>query len=595
MVSSINTSGISVGSDGKVKISGFASSIDSQAIVDAAVAARRVPAVKLESKITANQSLISAYGELKGLASSFTTALDQLRGSNSFLSDNVFRDKSVSGFTTALPSAPSGYTSSDIGSLLSVSVENNAQVANHTITIHQLAKAHQVRSDSFSSTSAALTTLGVTAGDIEVNGTTINVDSDDTLVDLRAKINAADAGVTATIVSASSTVHYLVLTSNETGTANTISFGAGSTTSDELGLTTNVPSGGTVKNELVTAQDAIIDVDGITGITRSSNDINDVIEGVTLSLLKAEADTEINLKIEPDLVSIKTAVAGLVSAYNDLRAFYDDQRVASDRNGDGAVDDNEFGPLARDNVLRQMIDKLGLLAAGEVSGNADGYKSLSQVGIVLGSDYRLQLDETIFDSKLINDVDSLRSLFGFEFSSSDSRLTYLGRTDNTQSGSYYLNVGGTDVDGNLTSANLQTATVVGNGGADDGSLTLSGKQAYATGSTNANGLNLFFNGAGGLGAVDDIQITISRGIADSFYDYFNDLTKIAGTLDTRVQELTNTNSDYQDDIDQIDARIETYRQTLETKFVRMETALAQLESLKQTISSYFDASNSSNN
>lgn len=592
MVSSINTSGITVGTDGKVKISGFSSSIDSQAIIDAAVAARRVPAVKLEAKIADNQELLSAYGELKTLAGSMTTALDKLRGSNSFLSDNVFRSKSVAGSTAAGVSAPSGYVPSDISSLLSVSVEDSAQVANHTITIHQLAKADQLRSDSFSSKTAALTTLGVTAGDIDINGTTISIDSDDSLIDLRGSINAADAGVTATIVSASDTVHYLVLTANDTGVANAISFGSGSTTSDSVGLTTNVPSGGTVKNPLVTAQNALIDVDGITGITRSDNEIDDVIEGVTLSLLKAEEDTEITLKIEPDLVSIKSAVVDLVSAYNGIRAFYDEQRTAADRNEDGTVGDAEFGPLARDNVLRQMVDRLGLLTAGEVAGNTDGYKSLSQVGIVLDSGYSLQLDESVFDSKLINDVDSLRTLFGFEFTSSDARLTYLGRTDATQSGTYYVNLAGTDGSGNLTGANIQTAAVVGNGGADDGSLTLSGKQAYATNGTTAEGLNLFFNGAVSLGAVNDIEISISRGLADSFYDYFNDLTKVSGTFDTRAQELTATNTDYQDDIDTIDTRIETYRQTMETKFVRMETALAQLESLRQTISSYFDASNS---
>ncbi|MCP5405130.1 MAG: flagellar filament capping protein FliD [Pseudomonadaceae bacterium] len=591
MVSSINTSGISVGSDGKVKISGLSSSIDSQAIIDAAVTARRIPAVKLESKITANQDLISAYGELKTLASSVTTALDQLRGSNSFLSDNVFRKKSVSGSTLATDTAPATHVPSDISSLINVTVQNSAQNASHTITIQQLAKAHQLRSDSFSSTGTALATLGATTGDFDINGVTINLDGDDTLVDLRGKINAANAGVTATIVSADASTHYLVITSDDTGLANTVDFAGGNAISDSLGLT-NL---GAVKNELVAAKDAIVDVDGITGITRSSNDIDDVIEGVTLSLLKAEVDTEINLKVEPDLVSIKGAVVDLVTAYNDVRTFYDDQRTTADRNGDGAVGDSEFGPLARDNVLRQMVDKLGQFAAGEVSGNTDGYRSLSQLGITVTSDYKLQLDDAVFDAKLIGDVDSVRALFGFEFTSSDARLNYLGRTDATQSGTYYVNIGGTDVDGNITSANIQTAAVVGNGGADDGSLTVSAKQAYATNGTAAEGLNLFFNGTGSLGAVDDIAITISRGLADSFYDYFNDITKLSGTVDTRVQELGDTNAKYQEDIDKIDVRIETYRQTMELKFVRMETALAQLESLKQSLSSYFDASNSSNN
>lgn len=594
MVSSINTSGISVGDDGKVKISGFASSIDTQAIINAAITAKRIPAIKLEAKITANTTKVASYTELKGKVASLTTALDKLRGSNSFFSDNVFKTKTASGSTAAGPSAAPGYVPSAIGDLVTVSVQNTAQSATHSITINQLARAHQVRSDSFSSTTTALTSLGVTSGDIEVNGQTINIDADDTLLDLRSKINSAGAGVTATIVSANATTHYLVLTSTQTGTANAISFNTGGTTADELGLTTSTPDPGTIKNELQDARDANIDVDGITGIVRSSNEINDVIEGVTISLLKAEEDTTITLKIEPDLVGIKSAVVDLVTAYNDIRSFYDTQRTAADFNEDGKVGDNEFGPLAYDSTLRQLIDRMNTLNATTIGGNTDGYQSLGQIGVTVGSDYKLQMDDAIFDSKLLSDVDSFRKLFAFEFTSNDSRVTYLSRTDATQSGTYYLNISGTDGSGNLLTANIKNTAGAGSGGAFDGTVGVSGKQATVQSTSNAQGLVLFFNGTAGLGPIDDIQISFSRGLADSFYDFFDTMTETSGTLDTVVADLSNTNANYEAEISVIDTRLETLRSTLELKFVRMETALAQLETLKNSISSYFDARNSDN-
>ncbi|MFZ2587073.1 MAG: flagellar filament capping protein FliD [Alphaproteobacteria bacterium] len=594
MTTSINTSGISVDSStGRVTLSGFASSIDTKAIIDAAITAKRIPAVKLETKITKNQSLIADYASLKTKMTSLTTALDKLRGSSSFLSDNVFKTKSASGATAAAVSAPSGYTPSDIGSLVSIAVTNTAQVATHTLNVQQLAKAHQVRSDSFTSTTAALSTLGVTAGSMTINGEVIAIDADDSLIDLRGKINAAGVGVTATVVSASATTNYLVLTSSETGVANAIDLSVGGTTSDTVGFTTSLPTTGTVKNPLVAAQDAIFDVDGITGVTRASNDVDDVIEGVTISLLKAEPDTDITLKIEPNLVGIKTAVSDLVTAYNDIREFYTEQRTASDRNDDGDVGTSEFGSLATDNTLRQIIDKLGQLAGGEVGSNTDGYRSLSQIGVTVNSSYELELDDATFDSKLITDVDSMRALFGFEFSSNDSRVAYLGRSDATQAGTYYLNIGGTDGDGNITSANLKATAGSGTGGADDGSLTLSGKQATAGSTSDAEGLILFFNGAASLGAVNDIEVTFSRGVADSFYDYFSELVSNNGTLDVRTQNLTTDNTDYQDEIDVLESRLETIRTSLERKYTAMETALARLESLKSTISSYFDTQNSS--
>lgn len=592
MVSNINSAGISVGTDGKVKISGFASSIDTQAIINAAMAGKRIPAVKLEAKIDANVTKAAYYTDLKSRVATLTTALDKLRGSNSFFSDNVFKTKAVSGSTAGSPLAPPGYTPSSVGDLLTVSVQNTAQVANHTITIHELAKAHQIRSDSFTSTSASLASLGVTTGDIEINGKTINLDGDDSLLDLRSKINSAGAGVTATIVSADANTHYLVLSSSKTGVANTINFGLGGDASDTVGFTTNAPADGTIKNELQEARDALIDVNGITGIVRSSNEINDVIEGVTLSLLRAEPNTTITMKVEPDLVNIKSAVVDLVNAYNDIRDFYDEQRRAGDFNNDGKIGDNELGPLAYDSTLRQIVDKLGQLGSTTVGGNADGYQSLGQVGITVGSDYKLQLDDSVFDGKLLTDVESFRKLFAFDFTSNDSRLTYLSRTEGTQAGTYYVNVGGTDAAGNIISANVQTDPLLGLGGAADGTATVSGKQIIVGGSSPGSGLVLFFNGDPNLGPADGLQVSFSRGLADSFYDFFDNLTKFGGGLDTTVTDLNITNGRYQTEIESIDTRLETFRRTMELKFIRMETALAQLESLKNSISSYFDAQNS---
>lgn len=590
MVSSVNTSGISVGDDGKVKISGFASSIDTKAIIDAAMAAKRIPAIKLEAKITANTTKAGVYTELKAKVASLTAALDKLRGSNSFFSDNVFKTKTASGSTAGGPSAPPGYTPSAIGDLLTVSVQNTAQAATHTITIHQLAKAHQVRSESFTSTTAPLTGQGITAGDIQINGKTITVDGDDSLLDLRSKINSAGAGVTATIVSANATTHYLVLTSTKTGEDFAIDFDVGSVTSDELGLTTAVPAPGTVKYELQEALNAELDVNGITGIIRSGNEINDIIEGVTISLLKAEENTTITMKIEPDLVGIKSAVTDMVTAYNELRTFYDTQRTAADFNNDGTVGQNELGPLAYDSTLRQIIDRMGQLNATTIGSNTDGYQSLGQVGITVGSDYKLTMDQSIFDGKLLTDVDSFRALFAFEFTSTDSRVTYLARTDDTVAGTYYFNVGGTNASGNLTSANIKTTAGSGTGGAYDGTMEVSGKQATAI-SGPAKGLGLFFNGDPSLGAVDDIQVSFSRGLADLFYDFFENTSETSGTLDVAVQDITTTNTTYQTEIDTIDTRLATIRSTMELKFIRMETALAQLETLKNSITSYFDAQN----
>jgi flagellar hook-associated protein 2 len=588
VTSAINTSGITIGSDGKVRISGLSSSIDWKGIIDAQVKAKRTAAVTLETKTATNNTLVTAYGELKTKTLAITNSLNVLRAAPGSTVD-VFNAKTASGTTAPVPTAASGYVPSDINTLLLTSIGTNAQAGTHTIRIREVAAAQQIRTDAVASTTSALAGLGVTTGTFTINGQTITLSATDTLQDLRAAINTADAGVNATIVSASPTSHYLVLTSSETGTANEIDFAGGNATSDSLGLT----AAGVVKTELTQAKDALLDVNGITGITRSKNEIDDIITGVTLSLLKAETDTNITLKVAPDLNKIKTAINDFVTAYNDVRTFATAQRTASDRNNDGTIEDNEVGPLAYDQRMRDIVSRLSVLSATSIDSNTDGFRSLSQLGITINESFQLEVDDTILDSRLLNDVDSVKTLFGFTSSTSDSRAVVLARTADTVAGTYYMNIGGTDGSGNITSANIKSALVVGNGGADDGSATVSEQQV--TGATgDSTGLKIFFNGAPGLGAQNDIRVTISRGLADQFYDYFNEATKTTvGMLDTATSELLTINKDYADRIDVIDTRLETFRAQQERKFTAMETALSRLENLKNTINSFFSTSNTS--
>ena len=572
--SGINSTAFTIGSDGKLNVGGIASGIDSKAIIDALIKARRQPAVQLETKVTANTSKISALTDFKSKISAVVTALDKLRA-NPGSTTNVFNNKTISGSTSAI----SG-TASDISNLIVATMDSSAQNMTHTIKIDQLAQAQQIRSGSFSSTTTALSTLGVTTGDMVLGGKTITVSASDTLLDLKSKINNAGAGVTATVVSSNSSTNYLVLTSTATGTTNQMAFSGSAMLSNSLGLTQTISATTTVKNELVQAKDAVIDVDGITGITRSSNSISDVLGGVTLSLLKSEPGTTITLKVEPDLSSIKTATSDFVKAYNDVRSYVTAQRTPSDLNKDGKVDDNEVGPLAYDQTVRDTLSQLSNMGATSVSGGTDGYASLGQVGIVIQSDYTLKLDDTVFDSKLLTNVDAMKNLFAFSSSVSDSRVTVLARGKSTPAGSNALVITGTDASGNVTGATW-------NGVA----MTVSGRTLTA-----ADGTSLFFNGGANLGTVSGINVNIKRGLADQFHDYFSNMTKAStGTIDTQVTQLQAQNTDYKDRVDVIDSRLEVIRKALEAKYTAMETAMAKLQTLQQTIQSYSNSLNNSGN
>ncbi|HEX2859786.1 MAG TPA: flagellar filament capping protein FliD [Alphaproteobacteria bacterium] len=587
--SGLNTGNITVGTDGKVHISGISSGIDSQALIAAQIAAASVPITNLQTKITANNTLNQAYKDLKTKTTAFQTSLDALRNSLAFGATNAFTAKTATGTTTAAVGAPNGYVASDINTLMGTSFTSKAQNASHTIVIKQLAQAQQISTDSQGV--ATNVALGM-SGTLTINGKNVTVQATDTMLDVRDKINAAGANVNATIVSGDATHNYLILSSNTTGTgSNAISL-TQTALSDSLGFTDGNVTSDVAKNELKEARNAIIDVDGITNVTRSSNVISDVIDGVTLSLQKQEPDTVINLKVTPDLNGIKTAIGDFVAAYNDLRAFITDQNTASDRNKDGTVDAGEFGPLYNNSILRGIGDQLSAMNAMQLKGNTDGFQSLGQIGVVQKPDFTLAVDDSVMDPKLLGNVDAVARLFGFGFTSSDSRISAVDRSNNTVDGTYYLSIAGTDANGIATGARI--SGTAGTGNTSDGSLTFNSNVFTGTATTAANGLVVGFNNsAANLGPIDDIQVTVSRGIADSFYDYFKQLNAAGiGTLDTATVGVADQNDKYQSQINTLNTRIDQQKVNLTNKYAAMETALAQLAQLQNQIAQFFKSDSS---
>jgi hypothetical protein len=79
MVTSINLGGISE-QNGRTVVSGTSSGgIDTEALLEGLTAARRLPAVQLEERITSNETVSTKYGELQEILRTFQDASDFLR------------------------------------------------------------------------------------------------------------------------------------------------------------------------------------------------------------------------------------------------------------------------------------------------------------------------------------------------------------------------------------------------------------------------------------------------------------------------------------------------------------------------------------
>src|SRR5439155_17043139 len=127
---------------------------------------------------------------------------------------------------------------------------------------------------------------------------TINVSAaagNNSLVAVRDAINAATAGVSASIVN-DGTGDLLVVRASNTGTANALAV------TDTTNLHLAAPG-----NVLDTAANATAIVDGVT-VTSATNALTTAIAGVTVNLLSAKPGTKVALDVTADTGKLKSAI-----------------------------------------------------------------------------------------------------------------------------------------------------------------------------------------------------------------------------------------------------------------------------------------------
>jgi flagellar hook-associated protein 2 len=226
-----------------------------------------------------------------------------------------------------------------------------------------------------------------------------------TLQDIRAAINAADIGVTASIINdGSATPYRLVLTADKAGASNGISSIAVSGDSAISGLLTfssATPNPAPpAMSQSAAAQDASFTVNGIP-ITSATNTVADAIQGVTLTL-KSETTTATTLTVARDTAAVEAAAAKVVESYNALAT----QLKTLTAYGTSS---KKAGALAGDGTVRQMLDQLRNIFLTPASGGTLSY--LAEVGITTQAGGTLKLDSGKLSSALATDFDDVVNLF----------------------------------------------------------------------------------------------------------------------------------------------------------------------------------------
>jgi flagellar hook-associated protein 2 len=265
--------------------------------------------------------------------------------------------------------------------LLSLTSANSTAVAgSHTIVIDSLAQTSSEYSGTLANAGDTLSgTLTIQVGSGTSNTITVG-SSSNTLASLSAAINAADIGVSASVISDSSGSR-LSLVSATGGTAGQLTVSSG--------LTDATTAGSIAFQTGQTGQNASLTVDGVS-LSSPTNSVSGAISGVTIQLLAASPATQVQVQITNDNTDIETAVGKLVTAYN---AVVSDLNAQEGNNSSGNAE-----PLFGSPTLAMLQGQLsGALFAGAASG---AISNITQLGLSVNKDGTLALNTDTLDSAL---------------------------------------------------------------------------------------------------------------------------------------------------------------------------------------------------
>jgi len=366
---------------------GIGSGLDVNSIVESLVAAERGPATsRMDRKEADLQVKISTLGAMKAGLSEFRSSFSALKSTTTFNSRSVAVG----------------------GEGITASAGTAAAPGSYEIKVEQLATNHKMSTRAVDSEAAVVGSgeLAITVGDKSY--TVLIAEDAQSLADVRDAINDTlkDAGVKASLVNTGNldgnTKTRLILSSEISGSDGKVQVTAtdGPIADGGEGLE-NLFSGG--KKNLVTAQDAVIRVDGYK-VTSSSNTLTNVIQGVTIDLKEADADTAIDLTVSEDNSSFTGEIKKFVEGYNALMDVlqsadsYDSESQAS-------------GALFGDSVMRSFRMNMSSTMGHMDRSSNSPYNSLAALGVTTDATGRLSLDESKLNTALEKGYDDVVEFF----------------------------------------------------------------------------------------------------------------------------------------------------------------------------------------
>lgn len=541
-----------------------ASSLDVAGIVSQLMQAEQKPMVALSTKEANFQAKISAYGSIKSAISKFQTAIKSLNDPAKFTSNSA--------------------NSSD-PTVMSASASSTAAIGSNTVEVIKLAQAQKlvapgklasngeigvgtITFDFGTITDAATPTFDPVTGKYAGPGVTfasagatksIVIDSEhNTLDGIRDAINDGNIGVTASIVNDGGASPYrLVLSSAATGKTQSMKI---SVSGDAAlsNLLANDPTGTQNMSEVSTAQNAELKVDGVF-ISKTTNKVEDVLTGVTLNLLKAGTST---LTVARDTATMKSSVQGFVTAFNDMNKTLNDLTAYDAATKKGGV-------LLGDSSARLIMGQVRSTMVTPIAGLTGTNTSLYQIGIKTQKDGSLSLDANKLQTAIDTNFTEIAGIFTALGRPSDSQISFVSSSANTQVGIYAINVT------NLGANGSTAAGTIGGANADGADQTLTGASG-----TSASGLRVKITG-GATGYRG--TVTFTRGYADQLDSLLGKFLASDGVIASRTAGLNKSVAGVGASREALNRRLANLQASYTKQFSALNTMMGQMQQTSDSL------------
>ena len=232
-----------------------------------------------------------------------------------------------------------------------------------------------------------------------------------TMVLLAAQVSAA-SGVSAAAV-ANSDVAFTITKDAASDTQMTKGTMGGTTDgTTALSMSTADTTAGTVLNNIQTAQNSTISINGLS-VSSATNQIEAVAPGLTIDLMETTSSPVV-LSVGRDTTSTKASIMSVVESYNAFEAVMKDLTTVKNAAGERGVLNKDSGIIQIRTAMYKLMTDVSSTPGTTITSMADMGISRTQAGVMI-------IDSAVLGTAVTNHYDEITQLFSAD---TNNQLTY---------------------------------------------------------------------------------------------------------------------------------------------------------------------------